>query len=76
MLDEQLLEQKPPSVKLKKVVTFKEDVRELKLDNKIICYHEGLDFIDSHADRKRSIRELFGSTKEYLACKERLRQKT
>jgi hypothetical protein len=43
-------------VKLKKVVTFEEDVRELKLDNKINNYHEDLDFFEKHFFKTNFIR--------------------
>ena len=56
LLDEQPVEHKPPSVKMKKVVTFKEDVRELKLDNKINNYHEDLDFYEKHYFKTNFIR--------------------
>jgi hypothetical protein len=71
LLDEQPLEHKPPSVNLKKVVTFKEDVREVKLDNKISSYQEGLDFYDKYDFKMNFIRSMYGTTKKYQEFKER-----
>ena len=61
---------------MKKVVTFRENASELKLDSKIISYQEGLDFYEKYDFKMNFIRSMYMSTKKYEEFRQRRINKT